>query len=79
MSNQDSTPQGVLPNDAETLRRAATAARNMQHTFHDDWFSWVPRYLIQLADRLDGVTESSDVNPDLSGDEPSDPESAVSV
>lgn len=42
-----------LPNpghDADMLRRAAEASRNVSDA---DWFSWVSSYLDGLADRLD--------------------------
>lgn len=42
--------------DAAMLRRAATACRNFKQQGHGrtDWFDWVPAYLDQVADRLDG-------------------------
>lgn len=47
-----------LPNpgyDADMLRRAAEASRNVAapRGVAVEWFLWVPRYLDQLADRLD--------------------------
>lgn len=48
----------TLPNpghDADMLRRAAEACRNVQKqaTGGKDWFDWVPAHLDGLAERLD--------------------------
>lgn len=47
--------------DADLLRRAATACRNLQHRRFlegdDEWFDWVPKHLDQLADRLNATAE----------------------
>lgn len=42
--------------DAEMLRRAARACRNMQNQAVGprEWFDWVPKHLDHLAEQIDG-------------------------
>ena len=53
------TTEPQIPNpgyDADMLRRAADACRNLQKQTRGrhnvEWFDWVPQHLEQLADRL---------------------------
>jgi hypothetical protein len=51
------TPKPVTADDAEMVRRAAQACRNMTQQAQlglgsFDWFDWVPQHLDQIAARL---------------------------
>lgn len=50
--------------EAEMLRRAATACRNVQPQYGSEWFDWVPKHLERLATRFDRLAApSSDSEP----------------
>lgn len=53
-AGDEQTPR-ITAGDAVLLRRAATAARNVQRQAagEADWFDWVPAYLENLADSID--------------------------